>query len=277
MFGILLAVIAAFFIEIGCSIAKYEHTKHSENIWAAIFLNGFFTLLFYIGVGLYRGTLDFVITSWPLLILGVLLGLCATFVGNMVTLNTPRSLAGSFRMLTVPLLTIIDYYLGYDISPVQVLGIGIVVMTILTLMKRDAWHKPSTKWLLLNTLTTVIYISVYKYNIDHTASIETVQVIGTGAVIFSSLIIAQFFKKQNLFKLFTKPFALLQASSMGLGSVLDGFAYSYAPASIITATYRSSQALWTLISGSLYFHEHKIWTRIIAVLFLTGGVVLLTR
>ena len=37
MFGIVLAIIGAFFVEIGCSVAKYEHAKHSENIWAAIF------------------------------------------------------------------------------------------------------------------------------------------------------------------------------------------------------------------------------------------------
>lgn len=175
------------------------------------------------------------------------------------------------------MLTIVDYYLGYDISPVQVLGIGIVIVTVLILMKRDVWYKPSTKWLLLNTLCTVVYLSLYKYNIDHVTSVETLQTIFTGAVLISSIIGARVFEKQNLFKLFKKPFALLQAGSMGIGSVLDGFAYLYAPASIITATYRSAQALCTLISGSLYFHEHKIWSKIIAIIFLSGGVLLLTK
>lgn len=277
MFGIILAVIAAFFIEIGCSIAKYESEKQSENVWDAMFLNNSFTLLGYLAVGIYFGTLNFAISSWPLVMLNVSLSVIGNFVGNTVTLRAPRSLAGSFRMLTVPLLTVVDYYLGYDISPIQILGIGIVVVTILTLMKRDAWHKPSTKWLLLNTICTVVTLSFYKYNIDHVTNVETLQTIVTASVLISTFIFAHFFKKQNLFKLFKKPFALLQATSMGIGSVLDGFAYLYAPASIITATYRSSQALWTLVSGSLYFHEHKIWSKIIAVLFLSGGVLLLTK
>lgn len=277
MFGIILAVIAAFFVEIGCSIAKYESSKHSENVWSAMFLNNCVTLLMYVGLGMYCGTLTFAVTSWPLVILSIVVCLIASFVGNTVTLRAPRSLAGSFRMLTVPLLTIVDYYLGYDISPVQVLGIGIVIATILTLMKRDAWHKPSTKWLLLNTVCTVVHLSLYKYTIDNVTSVETLQTLFSGAVLISSIIGAHFFQKQNLFKLFKKPFALLQAGSMGIGSVLDGFAYLYAPASIITASYRSAQALCTLVTGSLYFHEHKIWSKIIAVLFLSGGVLLLTK
>lgn len=102
MFGIILAVIAAFFIEIGCSVAKYESSKHSENVWSAMFLNNCFTLLIYVSVGIYWGTLNFAVTSWSLVILNLIICLAASFVGNMATLRAPRSLAGSFRMLTVP-------------------------------------------------------------------------------------------------------------------------------------------------------------------------------
>lgn len=277
MFGIVLAIIGAFFVEIGCSVAKYEHAKHSENIWAAIFLNSCATLILFALVGLYRGTLNFEISNWPIVILGIILTLGANFISNMATLQAPRSLTGMFRMLTVPLLTIVDYLTGYDISPIQILGIGIVVITIMSLMRKNIWHRASTKWLMLNTLTVVLSTAVYKYSIDHVASVETIQVLDVSAIILASLIAARVIHKQNLFKLFTKPFALLQAASMGIGSVLDGFAYEFAPASIIGATYRSAQAFWTLVTGSLYFHEHKIWSKIIAVLFLIGGVVLLTR
>ncbi len=277
MFGILLVVIAAFFVEIGCSVAKHEHNKHGEDVWGAIFLNSFVTLLIYIAVGIYRGTLNFFVQSWPILVLAALVNLAACFVSNMATLKASRSIAGIFRMLTVPLLAIVDYYLGYDISPVQILGVGVIVLTIITLMKRDAWHKSSTKWLMLNTIMTVLAITIYKYIIDHIATVETVQVINFIFLIVGAIVGAQIFNKQNLFKLFTHPFAFLQAGSMGLGSVLDGFAYSYAPASIISAAYRSAQAFWTLVSGSFYFHEHKIVTKVIAVIFLMGGIFLLVK
>lgn len=277
MFGILLAVIAAFFVEIGCSVAKHEHNKQSEDIWGLIFLNSLVTLAIYISVGLYHGTLDFVVHSWPILIIAVLLNLASTFVSNMATLKASRSMAGVFKMLTVPLLTITDYLLGYDISPVQILGIGLVVLTVIGLIKHDAWHKPSTKWLMLNTLMSVLTITIYKYSIDHIATVETFQVINLILLIIGSILAARILTKQNLFKLFTHPFAILQATSMGVGSVLDGFAYSYAPASIINAAYRSAQSFWTLVTGSLYFHEHKIVTKVVAVIFLIGGVFLLVK
>ncbi len=277
MFGIVLVVIAAFFVEVGCSVAKHEHSKHGEDVWGAIFLNSFVTLLIYLIVGVYRGTLDFFVQSWPILVIAGLINLAATFVSNMATLKASRSIAGVFRMLTVPLLTVVDYFLGYDISPVQILGIGVIVLTIITLMKRDAWYKTSTKWLMANTIMTVLAITIYKYTIDHLATVETVQVINFIFLIVGAIVGAQICNKQNLFKLFTHPFAFLQASSMSLGSVLNGFAYSYAPASIISAAYRSAQAFWTLVSGSFYFHEHKIFTRMIAVVFLVGGVFLLVR
>lgn len=277
MFGILLVVIAALFVEIGCSIAKHEHSKHSEDIWGLIFINSLVALAIYIGVGIYRGTLDFVVQSWPILTMAVLLNLTSNFVGNMTTLKSSRSMAGVFKMLTVPLLTITDYLLGYDISPVQILGIGLVVLTIIGLIKRDAWHKSSTKWLMLNTIMNVFTITIYKYSIDHIATVETFQVINLVLLIIGSILAARIFTQQNLFKLLTHPFALLQAGSMGLGSALDGFAYSYAPASIINAAYRSAQSFWTLVSGSFYFHEHKIFTRVVAVIFLIGGVFLLVR
>lgn len=277
MFGIVLVVIAAFFVEIGCSVAKHEHSKHSEDVWGAIFLNSFLTLLIYLAVGVYRGTVDFFVHSWPILVIAALFHLVSTFVSNMATLKASRSIAGIFRMLTVPLLTIVDYFLGYDISPVQILGIGVIVLTIVTLMKRDTWHKPSTKWLVLNTIMTVLSITIYKYNIDHIATVETVQVVNFIFLTLGAIIGARIANKQNLFRLFTHPFAFLQAGSMSVGSVLDGFAYSYAPASIISAAYRSAQAFWTLVSGSFYFHEHKIFTRVIAVIFLVSGVFLLMK
>ncbi|MEK7560318.1 MAG: hypothetical protein AAB522_03410, partial [Patescibacteria group bacterium] len=67
----------------------------------------------------------------------------------------------------------------------------------------------------------------------------------------------------------------LQSATSGAGSVAMSFAYVFAPASVIVTAKRSFMIFWSILSGSIYFHEKRIVLKFIAMAFLISGIILL--
>ena len=275
MLGILLVFIGCLFFEAAGAIGKYEIIHHRENIFTLAFLNNFFILLFFSVMVLTHDNFIFSWDSLPFLLAGLVVDILQVTFAGLAISQADHSTMGFLRMGTVPLLLIIDYCLGYDIAPLQFLGIGMIIATIYILYKKHGFTRKGVWWVLASTVNAAIGITLYKYNITHFNSVEEQQHMIHACLIIYLIFASIFFNKTNPFKLLTKGIFLVQATGTGIGALFDSFFYLYAPASIITAAKRSVSAFFTIVFGTLYFHEHKFITKMIALGFLVSGIIML--
>ncbi|MBP7057338.1 hypothetical protein KBB08_02510 [Candidatus Gracilibacteria bacterium] len=274
MVGVLLMVVAACFIEIGAYLSKHEVENHHESLQAMMFLNTFCSAFLFLAVALWNDA-SFVIYSWPILVLGAVFSIVSALVGSIATIKSQMSQAGLFRLASIPLLLLVDYFLGYDISPLQFGGIAMILAILVMLSFKHEWDKPSVRWLMLNAFLVVIDVTLYKYSIDRVASLEMIQLMYRFSLLLYCILVMRLANKEHVLRHLATPIAWWQSAVIAIGAVLSGFAFSYGPPSIILAAYRSAQAFWSLIIGALFFYERSLAIKILILVFLIFGVTLL--
>jgi hypothetical protein len=87
--------------------------------------------------------------------------------------------------------------------------------------------------------------------------------------------IAKVISRENPLHLLKKKLVFTQSFSHGIGSILESFAYSFAPASLMLAIKRSSSLLWGIVFGNAYFKEQHILLKLGVFLILATGIVLI--
>ncbi len=275
MIGILLITLGTLFVEGATSIGKYEVEKRRESIFTMGFLNVFFGTVFFLALGLYHGNLIIATASVPTFLIRMVLEIFQTTVTVFAIAKASRSTLGFLRVGTVPLLLIVDAFMGYDIAPLQYVGIAMILATIGLLYWKKGLSRKGMIWVILSTVNAAATISLYKYNITYFNSVESEQALMHVILLVYLWVIAYFWTKENPFRFLKKKIFLAESLGVGIGSVIESFAYLYAPSSIILAAKRSATALWTMILGNVYFHEHKLAVKVVAFGFLTLGVLLL--
>lgn len=275
MIGILLVSLATLFIEGATSIGKYEVSKHRESMFTMGFLNILFGTVFFIVLGLYNNSLTIAAGSIPTFLIRAILEILQTTFTIFAIVKATRSTLGFLRVGTVPLLLIIDAFMGFDIAPLQYIGIAMIVGTIAFLYLKKGLSRAGIGWVIVSTVNSAATISLYKYNITYFNSVESEQALMHIIILAYLWIAAYFVTKENPFKFLKKDIFLTQSIGIGIGSVIGSFAYLYAPSSIISAANRSATALFTMLLGNAFFHEHKLAVKAVALVFLTLGVVLM--
>src|SRR3972149_11892993 len=275
MIGILLITLGTLFGEGATSIGKYEVSKHRESMFTMGFLNVFFGAVFFVALALYNQTLAIAPASIPTFLIRAVLEIFQTTVTVFAIAKASRSTLGFLRVGTVPLLLIIDAFMGYDIVPLQYVGILMIMGTIALLYWKKGISRKGMVWVILSTVNAAATISLYKYNITNFNSVESEQALMHVIVLAYLWIVAYFWARENPLRFLRKGIFFAQSAGVGIGSVIESFAYLYAPSSIILAAKRSATALWTMILGNAFFHEHKLGVKVVAFGFLTLGVVLL--
>ena len=276
MLGIILSSAGTLLEEISFSIGKFKVQQREQSIYTMGFLSVLWgTLLFFIIAFFIRKEFIFSFASLPTFSIRALLAIAQIQVTLLAVTHSDRSLYGLIRTVTIPLLLFVDIFLGYQIELAQLVGIGIIFLTLTVLfMDRDI-AKQGMGYVAFTAINAVATISLFKYNISHFNSVEAEEgIIGLILVIYLALM-AFFVAKENPFKFLIKPMFFLQSISAGMGSVLVGFAFLFGPASIILTARRSSSILWAILSGNVYFQEKNLIARLIAFAFLAGGLVLL--
>lgn len=81
--------------------------------------------------------------------------------------------------------------------------------------------------------------------------------------------------KENPLRLLRQRIFFTQSFAAGAGSVVMSFAYLFASAAVITSAKRSLSMLWSILSGSMYFHEKHIAVKLVSFILLAAGVILL--
>jgi len=275
MIALTLLGIGSLFGEIGSSIGKWQAAHKKEGIFLMGFLELFWGTFFFFCIAFFRGTFDFSLTSLPTFMPRVILEILLMTSAMLAVQKAERTAIGFLTVGTLPLLLVVDIFLGYTISLKEIIGISIIIITLLILFLNHGISKKGVGYIIFTTISSVATLSLYKYDITHFNSVEAEQGITYLILLIYFGITSILINKQNPFSyIFKYPFAI-QSISLGAGAVLVSFSYLFAPASIITSGKRAFRAMVTIVFGGRYFKEKKIPIKIGGLLFIILGLTLL--
>ena len=276
MFGIFLVSTATLFSEVSNSIGKDQVKKHHESIYTMGFLNLFFgVFIFFFYAFFVRGEFVFALASLPTFGLRAILEIVQSYATVHAITMADRTTFGFLRIVTIPLLLIVDVFLKYQISPMQILGITIMTLTLIFLLMNHGISRKAAGWVLFTAINAVITVALYKYNISHFNSVEAEQGIIYIILMIYFWISARYISKEKPLHYLKKKVFLIQSGSQGVSGVLFSFAFAFAPASIIMSAKRATTILWSIISGRTYFNEKRPLVKMAAFVLIVIGLVLL--
>ena len=276
MLGAIFVSIGSLFEEIATLIGKKEIKKGEESLYLMGFLSHCWVLVLFIIIAFVRSDFVFSMASLSTFSLRAFLEIFQSHVTLLAVIYADRSTVGFLRVLTLPLLLVVDVILGYVISSKQMAGVGLIIVTLFVLFATQKINRRGIYLVLFTALNAVATISLYKYNITHYNSV-TAEMIIMGTILCLYFLTAGYVaNKEDIFKeVFAKPIFVLQSLLQGTGTAFDAFAYSFAPASVISTAKRSASTILTMISGKLVFSERHMIVKSAAVVFLIIGIILL--
>ncbi len=275
MIGIILTTIGTFFDEISLSIGKWEVLNNRENLYTFGFLNYFWTLIIFIVIAIIKNKFVFDIASIPILIVLIVLQTLQIYSSLKGIILADRSTSGFLMVITIPLLLLVDMFLGYKIGIIEIVGISIIVISLILLSLNHGLSKKGIGYVIFSSINAVATISIYKYCITHYNSVEAQQIITLSFLLIFLFIMSMWKFKQNPFLYLFKKEFLFQSIFTGIGGVFISISYVYAPASIITGARRAFSVLWSIASGSKLFHERHILIKIFSSILIITGLVFL--
>jgi len=275
MFGLILAAVSSAFGEVSDTIGKKTVQSRLESYYTFGFLNLFFGSVFLGLYAVWSGNFFFSMASLPFFLPRLALEIIQAHVSVIAIVRADRSDFSFIKMLTIPLLLVVDMISGYAISPLQILGIVLILGTAFTLYSIEN-YKTKAFWLILFTaVNAVATISLYKYDISHFNSVTAEQGIVSVVLTLYFFFLATFKARENPLSFIRHPARILQSTSSGLSGVVASFAYAFAPAVIVTTALRAFAVLFSIISGRFYFQEKRFFAKALLFLIITAGLILL--
>lgn len=275
MIGIILATLGTFFDEISLSFGKWAVSHNKENIYTYGFLNFFWILVIFSIIAISRNSFVFDPESIPLFIVFIILEIAQVYSTLNAIVKADRSTAGFLLIITIPLLLVVDTTLGYTIGLYSLFGVAVISIGLIFLMINHGLNKQGIGYVLFSAINAVATLTIYKYSITHYNSVEAQQIIVSFFLIIFLFIMARWKGKENPLKFIFNKDYFIRSVTMGIGGVILGFSYLFAPASLITSAKRASSILWSILSGNHYFHEKHILIKITAFIFIIVGLTLM--
>ncbi|MBI4050460.1 MAG: hypothetical protein HY396_00590 [Candidatus Doudnabacteria bacterium] len=276
LYGVFLSALGTFFGELASSFGKRKVKEKDLSPYSMAFVQTVGALVLF-GLWILVKQDSFVFqtaslkTFLPRLVLEIL-QLQAMVFG---LINADRSTFTFLRVGTVPLLLTVDVILGYALSWFQIIGIAIIASTFLVVFVAPQVKKVGTRWVVFGMFNAVATISLYKYDITHFNSVAAEQIFIIIPTLIYLFFMARIMAQENPFTFFRRASYIGQALFEGGGSVSINFAYVFAPASVITAAKRSTEVLWGVLAGWLYFREKSPFFKFSLFILLSGGLILL--
>lgn len=276
MLPLLVTAIGGFFEELGASLAKQNILARVASVYTIGFLNTLFGALILCGTVIFFGQ-EFVFSSasLPTFALRSFLEILQTYATLRALSEADRSTQGFLRVLTLPLLLLVDVILGYTLTAYQVIGVGFIIFAFIFLFINHGIKKKGSGFVLFGAINAVATISLYKYDITHYNSVAAEQVVMFGILLVYFLLMAVLVSKENPFRAFRNKKLLAQSVLRGGGGVIVSFAYNLASASVITTIKRSGEVLWSILSGNVFFREKRFFVKVVAFALMVVGIVLL--
>lgn len=276
MVGVLLVSLAMLFSEMSSVIGKANVAARKQSIYAMGFLQVFWVLFGFGLIAFFKnGSFVFNWASLPTLSINLILNTVQAHVTVLAIVYAARSTFGFVRVVTVPLILIVDILLGYHIGAYQLIGIVIIMVVLAVLFFNHGIERKGAGYVLFTAINAVASISIYKYNITHFNSVVAEQLITNFVIAVYFGVGAFWMTKENPFKFLRRPLYFFQSVTQGASAGIESFAYIFAPASVIIAAKRAATVLWSIAGGTLYFKEQGLARKIIGFLALTVGLVLL--
>jgi hypothetical protein len=205
----------------------------------------------------------------------IIVELLLAYVSAEAIIAADRSTLGFLRLLTIPLLLVIDIALGYRLSTVQLVGIGIMFLSLLLAFRHNQRGHRGAWAAILSAILAAVAVSLYKYDITHYNSVVVDQGIVLAAMLMVFYAMARRRGRSPL-KLLVRRVTGTQALANGLVIPLESFAVGLAPASVIITLKRSLGLGWCIVFGGLYFHEHSLRRKLSSAVLMAVSLVLIT-
>ena len=272
MIPLLVTAIGGFFEELGTSIAKRNILAKVAGIYTIGFLNTLAGAIILFGtIVVFNQDFIFSSKSLPTFSLRALLEIFQAYVTMMALSLADRSTNGFLRVLTLPLLLLVDAVLGYALTVHQVIGVSFIVLAFIFLFINHGIKKQGSGFVIFSAVNAVATISLYKYDITNYNSVAAEQIIIFAILSVYFLLMAVFVSKENPFLMLKNRKLLLQPILHGMGGTILSFAYALAPASVITSAKRSIEVLWSVLSGNLIFKEKHFAVKVTAFALIAAG------
>lgn len=273
--AIALVFVGSFLHEIGNTVGKVEVERHVEGPFTMAFLNLFSSVFVLAAIALYRDSFVFQAASLPSFLLRAALEIGAVHLNAIAIVKSDRSSLGFLSVLAVPMLLAVDGIAGQQFSTAQLLGVAAIVGAIVLLGTHRGISRASVPYGLAGAVLSVATIALYRYDVAHFNSVEGEQIVMHLIMLCSLYASARYLGHEQPLALLRKKLVAVQSLSEGAGAVLVSFAFVLAPASLVLAARRSLGVLWTIVAGSLYFHEGHLAVKIVSLLGVAVGIVLL--
>lgn len=272
LLGICLILVATLLNELENVVDKKQFAKHHLTHYTVGFLTSFWSFLFFVGIQYFGPGIEFSVESLPTLIPRIILELLLGTLAIRGMLAANLSTVSLVRLFTIPGLLIVDSILGYEITAPQYAGIALIFVAMLVLTVNSKVRKDGLGLLLAGAFVAVATTTLFKYNIENYNSVATEQSI----VLFSYLVyfgLQMTRHSQSPIRTLRKVWAEEIAVFAGFATVLNSFALSLLPPSLMLTFKRSGSMGWSLILGQRVFHEHHIIRKVIAALIALIGVI----
>lgn len=285
MLGIVLVGGGALAEEAGASIGKWETAQKKESVFSMGFINSLWATLFLLALAFFipanffapgfpRGFV-FSMASLPTFLPRVGLEILQAWATVYAITRADRSTFGFLRILTIPLLLVVDIALSYSVSLPQIAGMSFIITSLILLFINHGIRRDNAWLVVFTAVNAVATISLYKYDITHFNSVEAEQGLISIVLLVFFFTMAMVRAKENPLRLLAHPVLFLQSLLMGVSGIVMSFAFLFSAASVITTASRAFNILFAMISGHVYFREKRLWIKIAAFVLITVGLILL--
>lgn len=285
MIGIIITSFATLIGEVGQSLSKEELSNRRETHFELAFINIIFAILFFLAIvflipshsfiGQQFGALIFSIDSLPTFITRLILEIVLLQLFIIGLQKATRATFSFLRILTIPFLVIADIALGYNITWLEIVGIGVILATVLTMLSTHTLRTAGAWYIAGGSFLAVFTVSLYQYNITHFNSVAGEQLMMYVCLGTYLAIASVYTTRKNPLRHLTRPKVAVHAIAGSLESVMISFAFLFAPSSIIMTAKRTSAILWAVISGNHFFHEQHIGAKLAGLGMLTTCLIML--
>lgn len=272
MFAGLLIFISSFFGELSESVGKKQVQKKTEDIYALGFLNSFWVSIFFLITIIFGADFKFNLASLPTFLPRLFLEIILAHIMVLGIIKAERSSFAYLRLITIPLVLIIEIALGNAISSYQILGVILMFAGLFLLLFRNTKSRAGFWPVATGAVIAAITLSLFKYDITYFNSLAAEQFVITSAIVIYFFIASKLKSKPINFGLLIKPKTGVQAISSGLETMLVSFAFYFAPTSIITVLKRTIAMFWSIIFGRRYFKEKGLFVKILSGALIAVGL-----
>ena len=271
----LLIFIGTLSAEISNSIGKHAVAHKKQTLYSMGFLTMFWSVILFSSIVLLGADFTISTDSFHLFIPRVILEIILAHVTIKSIIVADRTTVSFVRMISIPLLLMVDLIIGYDLLLRNIWGIVLLLAALFVLLWRNPSGQKGLSIVLLGSVLAVVTTSLFKYNITFHNSVAAEQLIISIALLLYFFSFSTFKLKEKPWHLLTQRTAQIQSLTHGIAALLMSFAYLFAPASIIISLKRSLTVFWATASGRLVFHEKNIIRKIVALAIGIIGIALL--